>query len=391
MDLVVFSHKPCWRSPGASTGFATDGGFPFQMSALARLFDTTTLLLPERTSVAPQGLSPLAGPGMRVVSLPEPRGLGWRRKLALLLWFPLRLPLLWRQVQRADAVHAAVPGDIGTLGLLLALIQRKPLLVRHCGTWGNRTTLADRFLAWLLPRIAGGERVVLATGGGDAPPEKDFPAVNWIFSTSLQEEELGALRPAEAWRLGEPLRLVTVGRLSRGKNTQAAIAALPALQKHHKVHLDVVGEGPCRGELEALAARLGVLPAVTFHGNVNHRQVLEILQNGHLFVFPTRTAEGFPKAVLEAWACGLPVVAPPVSVLKDLLAGGRAGQLLETPEAPQVAAAILKLVAQPDHLAALALQARETAQGFTLERWRDEIGERLAKAWDWQPRGIHES
>ncbi len=387
MELLVLSHKPCWSSPEAASGFATDGGFPFQMAALSELFDRTTLLLPRRDHSTPGGLTPLGGHELRVTPLPEPSGLGLRRKLALLTWFPRHFGTLWRQVGRADAVHAAVPGDLGTLGLLLALARRKPLLVRHCGTWGNRTTLADRFLAWLLPRIAGGRNIVFATGGGTALPEPPFPAVQWIFSTSLGLEEMNHIPLPSPWQPERPLRLVTVGRLSHGKNTRACLSALSIIRRHHpRAHLEIVGAGPCQAELESMARDLDLREAVTFHGNLSHEGVLEALGRSHIFLFPTRTAEGFPKAALEALACGLPIVAPPVSVLRQLLEEG-CGERLETPEGEQVAAAVLSLTANPQRLARMAVQAQQIAHRYTLEGWRDLIGDSIFAAWGWRRTG----
>lgn len=381
MRLVVVSHKPCWPSPDSPSGFTTDGGFPFQMAALSELFDATTLVLPRRSTPPPAGLRPLDGHRLSVRPLAEPPGRGLGRKLGLAGWLPRHLPRLWRELNRADAVHAAVPGDVGALAIPLALARRKPLFVRHCGTWGRPATAADRLLHATLVRIAGGRNVVLATGGGDAPPEAGRDTVDWIFATSLTAAQLATLPRAECWRPGRSPRLVSVGRLTRGKNAAATIRALAALRHWHPgATLDVVGHGPELAALRALAGELGLADAVTFHGNLEHSRVLARLASSHVFVFPTRVAEGFPKAVLEAMACGLPVVAPPVSVLPQLLAAGR-GALLEatTPEA--VAAAVLGLLDDPEALAATAAAARRHAAGFSLERWRDLIGARLEAAW----------
>ena len=88
---------------------------------------------------------------------------------------------------------------------------------------------------------------------------------------------------------------------------------------------------------------------LTFHGNVPHGEVLRILGRGHLFLFPTRVKEGFPKAVLEALACGLPVLAPPVSVLPRLLGNG-AGLLLSEPNEEALAEGVLRLAADPESM-----------------------------------------
>jgi len=380
MKLLVISYKVCWAAPEEERGFVSYAGFPFQMNALSQLFSETRLMLLERRTPPPSGTVPLTGQGLQVTPLPEPKGSDLARKIRLLTWLPLQLPRIWRAVAQADAVHALVPGDLGTLGLLIALAQRKPLFVRHCGTWGDKSTAANRFLAWLLPRVAGGRVAVMATGGGDAPPEGS-PESSWIFSTTLSKTELDSIPQGDPWTPPTPLHLVTVGRLSPAKNARAVLEALPEIDRTFPgTRLAIVGDGPEEEPLKRRAEELGVADRVTFHGNVAHERVLEILQGSHLFLFPTRVAEGFPKAVLEAMACGLPALVPPVSVLPMLVRQG-GGRLLSGTEAADVAKAVVDLAGQPEAFAKLAGGARKVAEGFTLERWRDTIGERLRAAW----------
>jgi len=380
VNLLIISHKEIWGDPASSSGYATVGGFPFQIAALCELFDRTVLVAALRPGQPPAGARPLSGHHLTVRPLPEPPGTDLRRKLALLAWLPRHLPHIWRTIRNADAIHTPIPGDLGLIGLLLALLQRKPLFVRHCGTWGNRTTLADRFIDWLLPRIAGGRNVVLATGGAETPPCSRNPNIHWIFSTTLRQRDLPALPRARPWQPGETLRLVTVSRLTPGKNTLAALRALPAiLQAHPAAHLHVVGDGPTRPALQAAAGEIGIREHLTFHGNRPHREVLRLLARSHLFLFPTRVKEGFPKAVLEALACGLPVVAARVSVLPRLLAG--CGITLSDTGPQAVAAAVLALTADPERMARMAANARRTAHAYTLEAWQQRIAARLEAAW----------
>jgi glycosyltransferase involved in cell wall biosynthesis len=380
MNLLVISHKETWPDPAAPLGVSTVGGFAFQMAAIAPLFHQTRLVLTQPPEPAPGGLIPFAPLYDRIITLPTPAGGRWH-KLRLTPWFLRHLPLLWREIARADAIHTPVPGDVGSLGLVLALIQRKPLFVRHCGTWGEPVTISDKILLWLLERIAGGRNVVLATGGAETPPSAKNPNIHWIFSTSLAQSELDSIPPAAPWDARSPLRLVTVGRLAPGKNMETILEALPAIrQKIPNLHLDILGEGEARSSLESQAAALGLRSAVTFHGNVSHARVLEILSQSHLFVFPTRTKEGFPKAVLEALACGLPVIATRVSVIPQLLKNG-AGLLLEDTSAPAVAAAILQITSNPAGMAHMGRQSRQAARGYTLEAWGQSIGVHLEKAW----------
>lgn len=374
--LVVFSHKACW--PAEPGQFATDGGFPFQMEALSQLFERTTLVLPRSSSAVPSGLKPLRGLNLEVETFPEPGGTGLRRKLVWLVGGARRVAFLWRWAGRGDVVHAAVPGDVGFLGLVLALLRRRRIFVRHCGTWGRFGTLADRLLHFVLTRVAGERCVVFATGGGLGPPSKKNASIRWIFSTSLAASQLEDL---ETRRQAPPRRLISVGRLTAGKNVESTIRALAELRNEFpQLELDVLGHGAEAPRLKALATELGLGNAVTFVGNLDHDGVLEHLLRARVFVFPTRVAEGFPKAVLEALACGVPVVVPRVSVLPYLLAEG-GGVLLDDVDSSHVSDAIRSLLDDPSSYDRHALAARQIAQSYTLEAWRDAIGERLASAW----------
>lgn len=380
MRLIVVSHKPCWRDSASPSGYVTDGGFPFQMQAIAELFDQTSIAVPIEEALAPSGTRPLEVHNLSVLPLDTPPGRHLRRKLALFPWMLSNLGTLWRAIQVADAVHAPIPGDIGTIGILMALAQRKPLFVRYCGRWGKKETLAERFWHWLLERIAGGGNVVLATGGGEAPPSQKNEAIDWIFSTSMQQAEIAAYRPRHPWHRGQPLRLIIVGRLEGGKNAGQVIRALKKIRQHYsQTTLDVVGDGRLLPDYRRLASDLDLRDAVAFHGRVNHEQVLALLNQAHIFCFPT-DSEGFPKAVHEALACGLPVITTPVSVL-PMLIGEKNGALIETPQADQIARAVLSIIADDDDFAAMVRHTQETAQTYTLEAWGDEIGERLGAAW----------
>jgi len=376
MNVVIISHKECWQK--ATGKFVTTGGFPFQIRVISDIFDHTTLVITRRRSPAPVGALPLFGKNLEVIALDEPHGSDLRRKLALLFWIPAHLARLWSYIARADAVHALVPGDVGFLGLLIALCQRKRLFIRHCGTWGEPATLADRLLLWLLERIAGGRNVVLATGGSDDPPSRKNRNIRWIFSSTLSNSTFSDISPSSAWKKGELLKLITVGRLSSGKNTAAVIRALPGLA-YSPVHLKIVGDGPQHRELKKLANDMGVVDQVVFLGNLPHDEVLKALCGSHLFVFPTRVKEGFPKAVLEAMACGLPVIASNISVIPKLISG--CGVLLSSPDSQAVSEAVDKLLQDETEMHHMGMRARRLAEKYTLERWQAEIRSHLREAW----------
>jgi hypothetical protein len=125
--LVVVSHKPCWQSGASPSGFATRGGFPLQMAALAELFDETVICVPVGEAPAAGEESPLIGPGLRVLALDPLPPAGLRRRLRTLTWTPANAIRVAREVRRAAVVHAPVPSDVGSLPLVLAPVLRRHL------------------------------------------------------------------------------------------------------------------------------------------------------------------------------------------------------------------------------------------------------------------------
>lgn len=382
MKLLVISHKECWRDPSGSPGYVTVGGFPFQMQALSALFDQTTLLITLKGSSPPTGALSLVGSNLIVDPIPEPAGSDLIRKLHLPFWFLKNQAGIISHIRKADAVHALVPGDIGFMGLMIALIKKKRLFVRHCGTWASPLTFWDRLLFRVIEHFAGKRMVAFATGWGSVPPSARNSAVRWIFSTTLTRNEIDLIQPAAPREVGEPLELVTVGRLSVGKNIQASIEAVQGLRNTgYDLHLNIIGDGPDRKHLQQVVQSAGLAEHITFLGNLPHQQVMKVLCSSHLFVFPTLVKEGFPKAVLEAMACGLPVIATAVSVIPHLV-GDQCGLLLYKSDSEELSNVIVELLLDPGRMNAMGRRSRVVAMEFTLEKWQEIIKETLEASWN---------
>jgi len=106
------------------------------------------------------------------------------------------------------------------------------------------------------------------------------------------------------------LRLLTAGRLVLVKRVDFAIRALARLRAARpdlRTALEVVGDGPERPRLEALAAELGLGDAVRFAGWMTRHGVLDRMRASDAFVFPS-LREGGGFVIVEAMACGRPVV-----------------------------------------------------------------------------------
>lgn len=173
--------------------------------------------------------------------------------------------------------------------------------------------------------------------------------------------DLDLFRPADRQaaraRLGlAGTTLLSVGHLVERKGHHLVIEALGELPA---MELLIAGDGPERGALAALASRLGVAPRVRFLGAVPHSSLPEIYGAADILVLAS-SREGWANVLLEAMACGTPVVATRVWGTPEVVARPEAGELTEERSAKALAAAVRRLLTRlPDRS-----RTRSYAEGF---------------------------
>ncbi|MCC7264392.1 MAG: glycosyltransferase [Candidatus Latescibacteria bacterium] len=136
-----------------------------------------------------------------------------------------------------------------------------------------------------------------------------------------------------------------VGMLVPVKGLEVLLQALARLDEP-QVCCAIVGGGPQEAGLRELAARLGLLPRVVFAGPRSTDEVPRWMQAADLLVLPS-LSEGRPNVVLEAQACGLPVVATRVGGTPELVEDGINGVLVDSGDPQQLAQAIAGLQQYP--------------------------------------------
>ena len=156
----------------------------------------------------------------------------------------------------------------------------------------------------------------------------------------------------------DDLLLVSVSRLIGWKGTRVVVEALTGLPE--RVRYAVIGEGPEENNLRAQAERVGVAHRVCFLGRVAHEDLPRVLSQCDLYVQPSIGEEAFGISVVEAMACGLPVLASDNGGLPEIVVEGETGHLLTPGSVPEWRAAIQASTEEP--LRALGDKARARAR-----------------------------
>lgn len=165
-----------------------------------------------------------------------------------------------------------------------------------------------------------------------ADPAKLVTLRNGVDLDRFRPLECSALRA----RLGvQGTVWLTVGHLIELKGVHVA---LEALAREPDATLLVVGEGPEEGALRALAGRLAVAERVRFVGTVPHDALRDYYNAADALLHPS-SHEGMPNVVLEALACGTPVVAAPFDGVDELLGAPEAGAIASERSGEAIAAA----------------------------------------------------
>ena len=380
MKLVVFSHKVCWPSDASPIGYATDGGFVFHMQAMAGIFDAVNVLVPVEKP-APKGEVPFTNTKLTITPFAPVAQKGLYRKLYMPIWFFRHFRLFYTSIKHADAVHAPIPGDIGTIGMLMAHAMRKPLFVRHCGNWMVAKTAAEKFWKWYMIKYAGGRRVFFATGGDEAPPAAENAALEWIFSSSLSQQTLDENAKRGLPGTHPELRVLIACRQDEQKGTGRVIEALKLLPDSMDVSFTVIGEGNNLAQFKQQVAEGQQEHRVKFLGKLSHKDVIAAMKVADVFCYPTRASEGFPKVVLEAMSCGLTIMANPVSVLKTLIPESKAGILLANDLPETIAEGLKTFYHDRELLQTNAENGSQFAKQFSLEAWANTIRKKMELAW----------
>ena len=321
----------------------------------------------EQAVVTPAGSGPLAGripAGVAVFALGERHRPG--------RWNALRMAHLFRKL-RPDIVHTrnwtCIDAIIGArLAGVPVVIQgehgrdaadpegrnpRRKQVRRILSPFVTEFVTVSRDLArWLVEQVR-------------VPAQKVRTIYNGVDTGRFSQGDRATARQ----RLGIPEDWAvagTVGRLDPVKDQVGLIRAFAQTENTGKSALVIVGDGPSRGQLEAVLKELGVGERVRLLGERD--DIPAILRALDVFVLPS-LGEGISNSILEAMATGLPVIATRVGGNGELVQDGITGRLIESRHPQVLAEALAAYLGDPARARAHGAAGRERAvDEFGLER-----------------------
>ena len=182
-----------------------------------------------------------------------------------------------------------------------------------------------------------------------------------------------------------PLQLLAVGRLVEKKGFHILIEAAARLRSAFR--LRIIGEGRERARLRALIAKHDLQDYVTLAGEATHKELPDAYRDAHVVVVPsvedqTGDRDGLPNVVLEALACGRPVVASDISAIGSAITHGKTG-LLVPPNDARALALTLDFVGNQHSLRErLGVMGRtRVEQDFEIGHCTERLNRLLARAY----------
>lgn len=297
------------------------------------------------------------------------------------------------EVLRDEGIEVYVPGEAHPAKTMLRYFQHFRALrpdVVHCHN------VAPTIQAALAARLAGAKRVLSTRHSLVAPPynvaeERKYGVMatfcHWI--AGICEITCDNLRGAPMAHRSKIVRvyngataidrvpfdelgkrgftLVFVGRLAEVKNLQTLIRAVSiAAEQVPELAFWVVGDGPVRAELEALAAELRVADRVRFWGQ--RLDTAQFFSAADAFVMSS-VSEGLPMSLLQAMSIGVPAIVTDVGGMAEVVRLSGAGLLAPVGDSAAMAAAIVRLAGDPELRGEFSLRAKQSyAAEFTLDR-----------------------
>jgi glycosyltransferase involved in cell wall biosynthesis len=272
----------------------------------------------------------------------RPGWIGGVRGLRALFRLVPYLLALWRCAGRVDLLHVMANSGwawhlCAAPAVWVAALRGKPAIVNYRG--GEAERFLDRQSAWVLPTLRRARSLIVPSGflrdvfGRHGVHAEIVPNI-----VDLARFRPGAPQPGR-------LHLLVARNLEDVYDVPTALRAFARVRAAHPhARLTVAGSGPRRADLERLAVELGIAGVVTFTGRVENERMGDLYRDADVLLNPA-LVDNMPNSLLEAMACGVPIVSTNVGGVPYLVEDGRTALLVAPGDPERMAEAVGRLSA----------------------------------------------
>ncbi|MFZ0133981.1 MAG: glycosyltransferase, partial [Desulfobacterales bacterium] len=278
--------------------------------------------------------------------------------------------------RRVTHIHSATPGPVGLAALGVARILKLPVYGTFhrnlsdykpfMGEDESAVEVLQRFMSWYYDQL---DRIfVFSADGLDRLTQSGVDAKK--ISLVPRSIDIHRFQPDRTYRSSsagrqgkEPIRLLYCGPVRRENNLPLLTEVYKTLLSHKKnIHLIVIGDGPYRFKMKRL---LQGYPC-TFHAHLADAELNAVYAGGTVFVCPgADIARG--RRIMEAQACGLPLVVTDHERLSRFISPGETGLAFAHNDATALYEALLRLIDDPALRDQMGMSARRQAESLALD------------------------
>ena len=169
------------------------------------------------------------------------------------------------------------------------------------------------------------------------------------------------------------VRFTFIGYLGEHKGVRIILQALNRLRNRPRLHLNVVGDGHLRFQLEQEVHARGHSGRVKFWGQLPHDRIEDAFRNTDVLLLPSIWPENQPVTITEAMACRTPVIASCLGGVPELVRDGETGYLIEPGSSAALARAMRQLLDHPHRIATFGERAGESISENTLSKQIEHV------------------
>lgn len=270
---------------------------------------------------------------------------------------------LWRAAGRSDVFHVMANSGwswhlFAAPAIWIARMRRVPVIVNYRGgEAGAFLARSAGVVRWSMRRVAG-----LAVPSGFL--ERVFAGHGMAAQVVPNIIDLGRFRPGAVPRpVGA--HLLVARNLEPIYDNETALRAFRLVREHHpSARLTLAGSGPEEARLRELAAALGVADAVRFTGKLERDAMAALYREADVCLNPS-LVDNMPNSVLESMASGTPVVSTNVGGVPFIVRDGATALLVPPRDAPAMAAAVMRLLADEGLHASLVAAGLQEVRRYT--------------------------